>query len=116
MKVMATENKMDESRFEALADETLERFMDVIDEVLGDTMDVDLESGILKIELESGGQYVVNKHAPNRQIWLSSPVSGAAHFGYDEETSRWVSTRGEGVLTEILAKELEMAGGVPVDL
>lgn len=113
---MAGDEKMDEGRFEALADETLERFMDAIDEALGDEMDVDLESGILKIELDSGGQYVLNKHAPNRQIWMSSPVSGASHFDYDAEAHAWVSTRGGGYLIDILSAELEKAGGAPVDL
>lgn len=107
---------MDESRFETLADETLHRFMDAIDAALGDVLDVDLENGILKIELDDGRQYVINKHAPNRQIWLSSPVSGAAHFGYDAASGGWVSTRGAGNLAAILAAELEGAAGTPVDL
>lgn len=107
---------MDESRFETLADQTLHRFMDAIDDALGDRMDVDLENGILKIELDDGGQYVINKHAPNRQIWMSSPLSGAAHFGYDEAAGGWISTRGGGNLAEILSAELERAAGAPVDL
>lgn len=107
---------MDESQFEALANETLERFMDAIDAALGDEMDVDLENGILKIELDTGGQYVINKHAPNRQIWLSSPVSGAAHFNFDATTGGWISTRSPGNLADILAAELQQASGQGVDL
>ena len=29
------------------------------------------------------GTWVVNKHAPTRQIWLSSPKSGARHYAFD---------------------------------
>ncbi len=102
---------LDQSAFEALADETLERFMDVIDEKLGDRLDVDLMGGILAIELVSGGQYVISKHAPNRQIWMSSPLSGAAHFAYDLESGKWANTRGGGDLAESLAAELAAATG-----
>ncbi|MEQ9361280.1 MAG: iron donor protein CyaY [Rhodospirillales bacterium] len=68
---------LDDTSFTRIADATLESFMDAIEAVLGDQADVDLEGGILTIELDSGGQYVINKHAPNRQIWMSSPASGA---------------------------------------
>ncbi len=107
---------MDESDFEATADDTLDRFMETIDEALGDRLEVDLEGGILTIRLDDGGQYVINKHAPNRQIWLSSPVSGAHHFDYDAGTGRWLSTRGGGALADLLAAELTAATGSGVDL
>lgn len=101
---------LDESAFEALADETLRRFMDQIDDALGDGLDVDLEGGILTIELDTGDQYVINKHAPNRQVWMSSPVSGAFHFEFDGKA--WVSTRDPAtVLTRLLADELAAATG-----
>ncbi|MBL6959185.1 MAG: iron donor protein CyaY [Rhodospirillales bacterium] len=107
---------LDESSFESIAGETLDRFMDVIDDVLGGDLDVDLEGGILNIELEAGGQYVINKHAPNRQIWLSSPFSGASHYEYDEAAGDWLSTRGGASLTALLEGELEKATGKTVSL
>ncbi|MGE5548056.1 MAG: iron donor protein CyaY [Solirubrobacterales bacterium] len=82
---------LDENRFAALADQMLESIADAIDEKLGDEIDVELQHGILTLTLEGGGQYVINKHAPNREIWLSSPVSGAAHFAFADDG--WVSTR-----------------------
>ena len=103
---------MDEATFEAHAAATLEGLMDAIDQALGDHLDVDLEGGVLTIELDGGGQYVINKHAPNRQIWMSSPASGASHFGYDGEGRRWVATRGGAVLSEMLAQELAAATGI----
>jgi frataxin len=101
---------LDENAFEALADQTLQRFMDHIDAVLGDCLDVDLDGGILTIEFDSGDQYVVNKHAPNRQIWMSSPVSGASHFDFDGEA--WISSRDPTTfLAGLLAGELAAATG-----
>lgn len=96
----------DESTFARLADEKITAIADAVDEELGDRIDVDVQGGILTLELPDGRQYVINKHAPNRQIWLSSPVSGAAHFDYSE-AKQWVSTREAGrTLDQILTEEL----------
>ena len=107
---------LDESTFETVAAKSLERFMDAIEGALGDVLDVDLQGGILTIELDSGGQYVINKHGPNRQIWMSSPFSGASHYDYDGETGGWVSTRDGGSLADVLAGELTKAAGVAFTL
>ena len=102
---------MDESAFQAAAESMLTRLYTVIDETLGDEVDAELRGGILTLEFEDGRQYVINKHAPTKQLWLSSPVSGAAHFGYDEATRSWRSTRGGPPLLERLAAELAAATG-----
>ena len=81
---------MDDSSFTKLASETLASLTHNIEDVLGDRADIDLQDGILTIDLDEGGRYVVNKHLPNRQIWLSSPLSGAAHFAYDPRRG-WVT-------------------------
>lgn len=106
----------DETRFHHLADQTLDRLTSQIDEALGDDLDVDEQDKIVTIGLPSGGQYIVSKNAPVRQIWLSSPASGAWHFAWDEASSRWVSTRGSEVLTELLAAELAAVVGRPFEL
>ena len=49
--------------FETIAENTLNILLDRIDDVLGDEFDVDLNGGILNIELENGSQYVINKNA-----------------------------------------------------
>ncbi len=101
---------MDDSTFETLADQTLSGLQGRIEAELDD-IDVELRGGILTLELEDGRQYVVNKHMPNRQIWVSSPVSGASHFAYDEATKRWRSTRSEALLHDLLATELAALTG-----
>ncbi|NQV46505.1 MAG: iron donor protein CyaY [Rhodospirillaceae bacterium] len=107
---------LDSSTFETLAGSTLEAFMEAIDGTLGEQLDVDLEQGILTIELAGGGQYVLNKHAPSQQIWMSSPVSGATHFDYREQGGGWVSSRGDELLAPMLSGELEQATGIRVSL
>ena len=104
---------MDEAAFETLAAETLRRLADAIEDAAdaapGD-VDVELAGGVLTIELDHGGTFVVNKHAPLQQLWLSSPVSGAAHFAWDEAASAWLSTRGGAPLLPMLADDLAAAG------
>jgi frataxin len=105
---------LDETAFHAVADRTLRAFLQTIEDRLGDAIDADLRDGILTLEMESGAKYVINKHAPNRQIWMASPVSGASHYGYDPERRQWVSTRGQGTLADALAAELAKATGTAV--
>lgn len=99
-----------ESQFAAAADQLLNHLADTIDDVLGDEVDAELQAGILTLSLEAGGQYVINKHAPNRQIWMSSPVSGATH--YDFADGQWISTRDASAhLPQVLAAELNARFG-----
>ena len=98
---------LDESRFVTLADQLIERIADAVEDNL-DTADADIQSGILTITLPGQGQYVINKHTPNREIWVSSPKSGAYHFAWRDEA--WVSTRDATVaLVPLLSAELGVA-------
>lgn len=107
---------MDASEFEDLAEKTLERLFDAIDDAIGDDADVDMQGAVLTIELEDGRQYVINKNAAAQEIWVSSPVSGAAHYAYNEDADAWVSTRDRRLLSDTLAAELGEATGASVDL
>lgn len=107
---------MEEAEFLALADATLADYMGRLDRMLGDVVDVDLDGGVLTIELENDSQYVLNKHAPTRQLWLSSPVSGAGHFRYDPGLRAWIDTRSGSALADLLERELAAAAGRPIKL
>lgn len=106
---------MDNSQFETLADATLARVQTAV-EAAGGSLDAELVSGILTIELESGGKYLLNKHGSNHQVWLSSPVSGAWHFAWSEDDQAWISTRGGERLEDLLGRELTEAAGEPIQL
>jgi frataxin len=104
---------MDESRFHKIADATLARLAEALE--AADPLDVELQGGILTIALADGRQYVLNKHAPNRQLWLASPISGASHYAADAE-GRWIGTRGQGDLAALLGRELAPLAGVDLAL
>jgi frataxin len=94
---------MTDSAFESLADSLLTS----LEEGLGDHADTERQGGVLTIEGEAG-TWIVNKHAPTRQIWLSSPKSGARHFAFKAESGLWQDTRGDGDLLTILSAELNV--------
>lgn len=100
-------SEMSPTAFESLAEAALARVFEAVEAAARDDTEVDLEGGILTIEIDGVGTYVLNKHAPMRQLWLSSPKSGAHHFAWDG--ARWLSTRGGGDLMALLANELSVA-------
>jgi frataxin len=95
---------MQPTQFQQLAEETLQKLHDNIEEKDTDyRFETDLLDGILNIELEDGSEYVINKHDASMQIWMSSPISGASHFSYQE--GRWVDSKGNDFL-QMIEKEL----------
>jgi frataxin len=107
---------MDAAEFDRRASETLKRLMIAIEDGMGDALeDIDLQGSVLTVELSDGGTYVINKHAANQEIWLSSPKSGAAHFK-PGESGAWLPTRGGETLHARLEAELSAVLGAPLGL
>ncbi len=105
---------IDEAQFETLAENTLKGLMEAIEAQAGDEAEVDLIGGVLTVVFDDGATYVLNKHAVSRQIWLSSPQSGASHYAYDGDRGRWIGTRGGEVLEEVLGRDLSASMGADV--
>ncbi|KAL9231089.1 hypothetical protein vseg_006352 [Gypsophila vaccaria] len=111
---------LQENEFHELADFTIHHLLEKLEEY-GDNVDVDgfdIDYGneVLTLKLGSLGTYVINKQTPNRQIWLSSPVSGPARFDWDRSTQAWVYRRNKASLYGVLESELEKLCGEPVSL
>jgi iron donor protein CyaY len=77
-------------------------------------LEMDYQDGVITLTLDSGRQFIINKHAPSRQIWLSSPLSGGTHFSYDAALGRWKLPDGRG-LKELLAEELKTLLNIEVE-
>ena len=90
-----------EQAFASLADSLLES----LEEAIGAEGDAELQGGVLTVQGDAG-TWLVNKHAPTRQIWLSSPKSGARHYAFDRASGLWKDTRGSGDLLSTLSDEL----------
>lgn len=93
--------------YESVADETLESLTEAFETLLEKhklPSDVTYSNGVLTVELGKFGTYVINKQAPNRQIWLSSPFSGPKRYDFIGQT--WVYKHDGMSLHRLLTTEM----------
>ena len=64
------------------------------------------DSGVLELDLGDLGTYVINKQAPNKQVWLSSPLTGPFRYDYSGQDESWVYSRDGHTLQDKLSDEL----------
>ncbi|RNF10149.1 frataxin-like, mitochondrial precursor [Trypanosoma rangeli] len=106
-------------------------FLDHVDNVLeavdsNGIEEVQLAGGVLSIETGAHGTFVLNKQAPNVQLWLSSPLSGPHHYDMvlsegDRKVEKvhdvqWLADSDGHSLKEKLERELTETLGVEVKL
>lgn len=99
---------MDEREFNALADATLSRIENAIDDC---AVEVDLEvkpGGVLELEFDDGSKIIINRHTAAREIWVAAR-SGGYHFR--PQDGRWLGTRdGEELMAAVGRCMSEQAG------
>jgi CyaY protein len=104
---------MDETQFEALATQALERIERALEES-GIDADFELkEGGVLEMEFDDGSKIIVNRHGAARQIWVAAR-SGGYHFRWDG--SAWRDTRDGTELFAALSKLVSAQSGTGVIL
>jgi len=101
-----------DTRADAAMEELLDKLQDILDSHGDSTLEVEYNSGVLTLDLGQHGTYVINKQPPNKQIWLSSPVSGPKRFNFDPVTRQWVDSRDGELLEMLLNGELGVSLGV----
>jgi CyaY protein len=105
-----------DSTFIAAADVALAAIGAALDAALA-TSDIDadwsLNDGILEIECEDGTKLIVNRHVPNREIWVAARAGGFHFRGID---GAWRDTRSGEPLSRQLAQLLQQQAGLQVDL
>ncbi|KAL3615243.1 hypothetical protein CASFOL_040904 [Castilleja foliolosa] len=111
---------LQEDEYQRLANSTihdlLEKLEEYGDSVEIDGFDVDYGNEVLTLKLGSLGTYVINKQTPNRQIWMSSPVSGPSRFDWDQDARAWIYRRTKQNLIRVLETELEKLCEKPISL
>lgn len=100
---------MNESDFHRAVDEVLARIERGAE--AAESLDSDLESGILTVECADGSRVIVNRQTPNREIWVAAR-SGGFHFRFDG--TAWRDTRSGEELFASLARILASQGGEKV--
>lgn len=103
-----------DTAFDAAAGATIEACLEAAE--TADAFDVEIEGGVLTIVAPTGETWVLNKHAPTRQLWLSSPFSGASHYVRDGASGEWRDTRGGPALASRFAEELGRSAGHKVEI
>lgn len=79
----------------------------------------------MTITATSIGTYVINKQPPNKQIWLSSPISGPKRYDWcligegqsekeDTGSGGWIYARDGSSLNELILEELGVDLSVPI--
>ncbi|KAK6919456.1 Frataxin/CyaY [Dillenia turbinata] len=106
---------LQEDEYHKLADSTIQDLLEKLEEygdsIQVDGFDIDYGNQVLTLKLGSLGTYVLNKQTPNRQLWLSSPVSGPLRFDWDHNAQAWIYRRTKANLVEVLESELEKLCG-----
>ncbi|KAF9821867.1 hypothetical protein IEO21_00297 [Rhodonia placenta] len=90
-------------------DQLLESLEYVIDDIGDPGYEVEYSSGVLTLKLGENGTYVINKQPPNKQIWLSSPVSGPKRYDYSAAEDQWVYYRDGQSMGDLLEREISYA-------
>jgi frataxin len=103
----------DEADYHRRAEAVLLRIAAAAEDSLADHAEVEHAGSVLTVEIDDES-YVINKHEPTRQIWLSSPVSGAWHFVWQPDRHGWIDTRHGQDLLALLAAEWSAVSGVDV--
>jgi len=105
-----------DSDFILAADRVLAAIGGALDTAL-DASDADLDwnlnDGILEIECADGGKLIVNRHLPNREIWVAARAGG---FHFRPADGAWRDTRSGEALDVTLAALLRTQAGLTVAL
>ena len=80
---------MTETEFNESADAVFTRIEQAID-ASGTDIECSLNGAVLELEFEDASKIIINRHAPNREIWLAAK-SGGFHYAWQD--GQWLSRR-----------------------
>ncbi len=107
---------LSDTAFITAADLTLTRIGQALDDALaGSDVDLDwsLNDGILEIECEDGSKLIVNRHVPNRELWVAARAGG---FHFRPLGRQWRDTRSGDELAGTLQRLLHAQAGLELAL
>lgn len=104
---------MTESEYTRLADETLVRIEQALEQA-GDDVDFELApGGILEVSFDNGSKIILNKQSATREIWVAAK-SGGYHYRWDG--ALWRDGRSGDELFQALSGFVSAQAGRPVTL
>lgn len=99
---------MTESEFTRIADAVFTRIENALDR---SDIDYSFNGSVLEIEFEDGSQIIINRHTPNREIWLAAKSGG---FHYSLQDGQWLSQRDASELLGKLSELVRLGSGETV--
>lgn len=105
-----------DSEFIANADRLLAAIGSALDAALARSdadADWSLNDGILEIDCDERGKLIVNRHVPNREIWVAARAGG---YHFRAQDGAWRDTRSGEALAVTLARLLQAQAELDVDL
>jgi CyaY protein len=103
---------IEESAFIALTDRILDTIGAALDAAESD-LDWSENDGVLTIECGDGSRVIVNRHVPNRELWVAAKSGG---FHFRAEGGAWRDTKSGDELGAALEQVLQAQGGAVVHL
>ncbi|KAK1706217.1 frataxin [Colletotrichum lupini] len=113
--------ELTDAEYHELSETYLDNIVTRLEEIADarEGVDVEYAAGVLTVTFPESGTYVINKQPPNKQIWLSSPVSGPKRYDWvvvgdsqnDKEgtaAGAWIYTRDGSSLDDVFLKELDI--------
>ncbi|CEJ79973.1 Putative Frataxin-like protein [[Torrubiella] hemipterigena] len=118
-----TPAELSESQYHDIADEYLENVLTIFEALQDSREDIDIEfsSGVMTITHNDIGTYVINKQPPNKQIWLSSPISGPKRYDWcveddsQQANGHWMYSRDNSSLDSLILEELGVDISMPAE-
>jgi CyaY protein len=104
---------MTASEFDSMADTTLERIAQALDESGADCDCEPKGAGVLELEFADASRIIINRQSAAQEIWLAAK-SGGYHFRWNG--AKWADTRDGGELFATLSKLVSGQSGRPVIL
>jgi len=102
-----------DNHFIAHTDRVLSLLGDALDQSSDEDFDWSLNEGVLEIECPNGSKLIVNRHVPNREIWVAARTGG---FHFRANAGMWRDTRSGDELSAKLAALLREQAKLTVDL
>ena len=97
---------MNETEFHRAVDAVLARIESAVEAC--DSLDCDLEAGILTITCPDDSRVIVNRQTPNREIWVAARSGG---FHFQSKDGQWRDTRSGDELFASLGRILASQAG-----
>ncbi len=99
-------SSMTESEFTRLADAVFTRIENTLD-ASEDDIEYSFNGSVLEMEFDDASKIIINRHTPNREIWVAAR-SGGFHYGLND--GQWLSQRDGSELFGKLNELLHLSG------